>query len=289
MSVTELAYIGISSTDTMEWSNVLHDIVGMQRVAEVRPSVDYYRMDERTCRIFVEKGKKDAVQVIGWGVNSEHELDILCNKISAAGISVSEASTELSHLRGTRALRSFTDPEGHNIELAFAPPACDIPFSPGRPISGFNTGDLGLGHIVLHCSRYEEVVEFYRDILGFKVSDYIVWADADATFLRCNPRHHSLALLNESLGMEGGAINHIMVEMKSLSDVGRAYDVVLDRQLPIIMTLGQHSNDKAVSFYFVAPGGIGIEVGWNGVTIEDEEGWQVSKYNSTKIWGHRMD
>ena len=46
------------------------------------------------------------------------------------------------------------------------------PFKPSRPISGFKTGALGMGHVVLHVKDFNKVVPFYRDILGFKISDY---------------------------------------------------------------------------------------------------------------------
>ncbi len=289
MPVTELSYIGLLSSDRDGWASILSEIVGMQRIPDAQPRTDYYRMDERDYRIFVETSETDHLGVVGWGVNSMEALDALSERIAAAGVVVDEGAADLIAQRGARAIRCFTDPEGYKVELAYAPPATEAPFASGRPISGFKTGELGMGHVVLHCAKYRENVSFYHKVLGFRISDYIVWADADATFMRCNPRHHSLALLNESLGMESGALNHIMFEMKSLADVGRAYDLVLDRKYPIIMTLGQHSNDKATSFYFVAPGGVGIEIGWNGVTIDNESEWQVAKYDSTKLWGHRMD
>ena len=46
------------------------------------------------------------------------------------------------------------------------------PFKPSRPISGFKTGALGMGHVVLHVKDFNKVVPFYRDLLGFKISDY---------------------------------------------------------------------------------------------------------------------
>ena len=66
------------------------------------------------------------------------------------------------------------------------------PFKPSRPISGFKTGALGMGHVVLHVKDFNKVVPFYRDILGFKISDY-----SNTPISLCfhiNGRHHSLAL-----------------------------------------------------------------------------------------------
>ena len=289
MPVTELAYIGLCSADRIGWTSMLTEIVGLQKCAAPNPNIDYFRMDEREYRLFVEHSEKMGVQAIGWAVDSMATLEAFAERVSASGVRVTEGSKTAIEQRGARALRCFEDPEGYKVELVFAPPAVEAPFKPSRAIAGFSTGVLGLGHIVLHCAQYKETVEFYENVLDFRISDYIVWADADATFMRCNPRHHSLAIINEALGMRSGNVNHIMFEMNSLADVGRAYDIVLDRDIPVIMTLGQHSNDQATSFYFVAPDGVGIEIGWNGLTIDDENDWKVAKYDSTKLWGHRMN
>lgn len=289
MSVTELSYVGLNATDPQAWASVLTEIVGLQKVNGTHSGNDRYRMDERTNRVFVDRSDRDELKVIGWGVDSLEDLNRVSEQIQSFGISVSEGGDELAAQRGVEAVRTFNDASGFPVELSVGAKLSDAPFMPGRPISGFKTGDLGLGHVVLHCQNYKENIAFYQDVLGFRVSDYIVWADADAAFMRCNRRHHSVAIINEALGMEHGAVNHIQFEVDSLTDVGSAYDIVIERKLPIIMTLGQHSNDMMTSFYFVAPGGIGIEIGWNGQTVDDESIWQVKKYDDTKVWGHRMD
>ena len=53
----------------------------------------------------------------------------------------------------------------------------DEPFRPGRSISGFRTGPLGMGHVVLTVPSIDTRCAFYRDLLGFKISDYIRDAD----------------------------------------------------------------------------------------------------------------
>jgi hypothetical protein len=44
--------------------------------------------------------------------------------------------------------------------------------SPGR-FAGFESSNLGLGHIVLAVDDYDASLRFYRDGLGLRVSDYI--------------------------------------------------------------------------------------------------------------------
>jgi hypothetical protein len=53
-------------------------------------------------------------------------------------------------------------------------------------------------------------------------------------------------------------------------------------------TVGQHTNDRELSFYCVTPSGFELEVGWNPVVItpELEETWEPSNYEGISIWGH---
>jgi len=288
MGVSQLGYIGIATSDVAAWLDTATGILGLEVREETGADGErFLRMDERHHRFALHEGPENDVLYAGWQVETEAELDRLGEAIAASGVSMETGSDALCAKRKVKRLLSFTDIEGYTNEIYFRAEIDCEPFRPSLPVTGFNTGKLGMGHVVRHYRNYDAMVAFYRDFLGFKVSDCIVWDEADATFMRCNPRHHSLALLNESLGHEGGQTNHIMVEMQSIDDVGRAYDEVLRRKLPIIMTLGRHSNDQAISFYFVGPSGFGIEVGYGGIEIDDAD-WSVTTYDATRLWGHLL-
>ena len=55
----------------------------------------------------------------------------------------------LADARRVTRLISFRDPAGNRLEAFYGAEIDDTPFSPGRSISGFRTGPLGLGHAVL--------------------------------------------------------------------------------------------------------------------------------------------
>ena len=76
-----------------------------------------------------------------------------------------------------------------------------------------------MGHAVLHVNNINEAVPFYRDVLGFKLSDYMT-RPFNAYFLHANPRHHSIAFIETGRN----ATHHLMVELFSRDDVGQAYD-----------------------------------------------------------------
>jgi 2,3-dihydroxybiphenyl 1,2-dioxygenase len=149
-------------------------------------------------------------------------------------------------------------------------------------VSGFVTGALGLGHIVLGTPQPERSRAFYTEVLGFRVSDYWRPGDDDVVFLRCNPRHHSLALVPSSQP----ALYHFMLEARTLDDVGDALDRHRDAHAGISMGLGKHTNDHMVSFYSRSPSGFDVEFGCGGRLV-DEDLWTVTQITKPSYWGHR--
>src|SRR5437870_13892234 len=88
--------------------------------------------------------------------------------------------------------------------------------------SCLRTGRLGMGQAVLHVKDINDALPFYRDVLGFRLSDYMV-RPFNAYFFHANPRHHSISFIETGRS----ATHHLMVELYSLDDVGQCYDLAL--------------------------------------------------------------
>jgi 2,3-dihydroxybiphenyl 1,2-dioxygenase len=183
--------------------------------------------------------------------------------------------------RKVRDLIVFADPIGNRLEAFHGPEIASDPFMPGRSISGFRTGPLGMGHAVLTAERLDDVIPFYTDVLGFHLSDYILKPFA-AYFFHTNARHHSLAFIDT--GKNG--IHHLMIETCFLDDVGQAYDLALRRPEMIGTTLGRHVNDEVTSFYSWSPSQFLFEYGWGGRTIDPETWTPHERKEGPSLWGH---
>jgi 2,3-dihydroxybiphenyl 1,2-dioxygenase len=207
-------------------------------------------------------------------------LDAAGGELEAKRVKVQRATAAENEIRHVTDMLWFEDPLGNRVELFHDLASAEAPFEPARPISGFRTGGMGLGHAVLTVPRIDAVLPFYRDVLGFRLSDY-ARKPFNAVFLHVNARHHSLALLEA--GQAG--LHHIMVEALSVDDVGKAYDVGLERE-SVSVTLGRHTNDHMLSFYTWSPSRFLIEYGWGGRSIDDAT-WTVQEMvNGPSLWGH---
>lgn len=49
--------------------------------------------------------------------------------------------------------------------------------------------------------------------------------------------------------------------------------------------MGQHTNDRELSYYAMTPSGFEWEVGWNPIVV-DENTWEPTTYQGISIWGH---
>ena len=71
-----------------------------------------------------------------------------------------------------------------------------------------------------------------------------------------------------------------------IRDVGTAYERALRAGTPIANTIGQHANDRMISFYSVSPDGWQVEIGATGRTV-DENWKEVVEYDRISDWGHQ--
>lgn len=289
MPVARLGALSFNTTDIPAWHRLLVDLLGMEarpRASESDPL--RVRYDELEYRLEFYPSDENSVHMISWDVDTPEDLAELAERIEKAGYPVERLTHGDNGSRDWAGAIRFTDPEGTPTEIRYGATLDVREFRPSSVIGGFITGDLGMGHFVQHCGDYPGTVDFYTNVLGFKLSDYIVWDEADATFFHVNGRHHSLALMNTCFGTKPGQFNHFMIEFEDLDDTGRAYDLIVRQEgYPVTMDFGRHTNDQMTSFYIRTPNGFQLELGSGGVIVDDDN-WTVETWRAPMRWGHQL-
>ena len=280
MDIRGLGYIGIDVTDVEKW-RTYGELLGLM-VTGTDTGLRM-RCDERPFRVLVDASEgHDGLAFIGWELPDAAALECAATELASAGITTERATTDECDQRRVRGLIRTTDPDGVVLELFHGPIHDHELFVSPTGVSGFVTGAHGMGHIVLASPKLAHSVAFYTDVLGFRVSDYWRPGNDDIVFLRCNQRHHSLALVPAS----DPALYHFMLEARTLDDVGYTLDRHHETKAPISMSLGKHTNDRMVSFYSRSPSGFDVEFGYDGLLV-DEARWSVTQITKPSFWGHR--
>ncbi len=290
--IRSLGYLRIESADVGAWREFGVRALGMVEGRGPEAGAVYLRMDDFPARLVIVPGEREGLLASGWEVPGESDLAGVGRALEEAGVAVKAGTpAELAERRVAQLLR-FDDPAGNALEV-FSGTALEHRPAVSPYGNRFVTGFLGLGHVVLPVSDDESALRFYTDVLGFRLRDSMRMAPELfgrpagpplwMRFLGCNPRHHSLALAPFPAA---AGIVHLMIEVASLDDVGRAMDRCARRGAPASATLGRHANDLMVSFYVRTPGGFDIEYGTDGRLVDDAA-WVSQETTAISLWGHQ--
>lgn len=175
---------------------------------------------------------------VGYSVESEDVLGQLHKNVLDAGLEV----LELQERQQALCANGFAvkDPNGLVVELftefhEYAEP----PHTEIRP--------LNLVHPFIATAKYQETQDFYRNVLRFMPSDYVV---GSTTFFRSEDRHHhSLAVQNN----KEHYVAHLCFAMKSLDHVMRMRARALYKGAPIASDIVNHSASTSIAFYLHDP------------------------------------
>jgi 2,3-dihydroxybiphenyl 1,2-dioxygenase len=278
--IDALGYVIVHSPRVGDWAACLSTLVGAQVAQEGPPGHYRVRVDDRRQRLLIRPAADRPALTLGLLVRDADGLARVRDRLAAHGFALAPATPDEAAERGLDGLAACVDPDGNRVEVGYGLRADDAPLVPGRPVGGFRTGALGIGHVALQASRFREMSRFYREALGMALSDFAT-RPFHAEFLHTNARHHSIALLESP---DGPGIYHLMLEYRDWDDVGRAYDLALAQPESIGVSLGRHTNDHVTSFYLRSPDGWMLELGWAGRLIGDD--WQTIELPGPSLWGH---
>ena len=283
----QLGYLGIEVSDLDAWRRFATDMLGLAVAAPRADGALPLRMDDHDHRFLLHQGTADDVAYVGWEVADGAAMAAVRDRVARAGVAVRAGTASEAEIRGVQEMVHFDDPNDIRTEIFHGPALGLRTFKTSKIASGFKTGVRGMGHVLVNARDVVKTERFYRDVLGFRLSDYVdtdfMGTPVHAVFLHVNPRHHSLAFATLQLPKR---LHHVMLETNSLDDVGAAYYRAQDLGVPIALGLGRHQNDRMISFYGVTPSGFCFEVGWGAREVDDET-WEVKTYNGASEWGHR--
>lgn len=289
----QLGYLVVESQRFRDWRRFGADAIGLH-VDELTDDVMRFRLDDRECRFLIQRGPAEDLMAVGWHITDHETFDRVITRVTERGVPIEEGTPEEAALRGVERLWRFAGPKGIAQEIF------TTAHTTARPLhmisSGFVTGDSGMGHVAITSRDPLGIHRYYNTVFDSRLSDYIDenigGMKLKIRFLRVNERHHSVAVANVH-GLKVDPIRtrvqHVNIQAATLEDMVGAYQRVRELDFKMAWSIGQHTNDKELSFYCVTPSGFELELGWNPVVItpELEAAWQVATHQGISIWGHK--
>jgi catechol 2,3-dioxygenase-like lactoylglutathione lyase family enzyme len=244
--VTEIRYVGYGVEDFDAERAFYAENWGLAEVA-IEQDTAWLKTQGNDEHHVVRLHKSDAncVEVIALAADSRADVDALHGSVAGFGCKIIHDPMELDAPGGGYGFRFFS-PDGLEFEIS-----AEVTKGEARPIKRWEGIPVRISHIVLHSPDHKALVEFFCDVLGFKVSD---WLGDFMCFLRCNSAHHRFAILPGP-----PCLNHVAYDMVGVDGMMRGISRLKQRDIDVRWGPGRHTAGDNTFSYFVTPGGFAVE------------------------------
>jgi len=172
---------------------------------------------------------------------------------------------------------TFTDPKGTMMEV-FKRDAFSGQRFPSKGIVPHK-----LGHVAFFVSDVKRTTDFYCDVLGFRVSD---WMGDFFSFLRCGRDHHTINLMQTNEDRHF----HTAFELRDWAHLQTACDYLSLNGYKLIWGPGRHGIGHNLFAYHRAPNGLITELFAELDQVNEELGyfeprpWHRDNPQRPKVW-----
>lgn len=186
-----------------------------------------------------------SVDAIGLAADSRADVDALFARVQEAGCTVISAPHDLDQPGGGYGFRFF-NPDGLPLEIS-----SDVARGQARPLEEREGIPLKISHVVFHSPQHKEMTQFFIDVLGFRLSD---WIGDFMSLIRCNSAHHRIAFLPGP-----ACLNHVAYDMPDVDEMMRGLKRMRRAGFDTVWGPGRHTAGDNTFSYFVTPNGFAVE------------------------------
>lgn len=244
--VTEIRYVGYGVPDLAAERAFYNDQWKLVEVGE-QDGMVHFAAEGGTEHHVVRLRQNDdtRIDVIALAADTNADVDALHAKIAATGARIIFAPRNLNTLGGGYGFRFFS-PDGLPFEIS-----AGVARREPRDIAHWEGIPQKISHIVLHSPDHKALVQWFCDVLGFKVSD---WLGDFMCFLRCNDAHHRFAILPGP-----PCLNHVAYDMVSVDDMMVGINRLKQAGTDLRWGPGRHTAGNNTFSYFTTPAGFAVE------------------------------
>lgn len=252
-------FVQLRVLDLAEAITYYRDRIGLDQVGETVDGKAYFRAFDEFDRHSVILRQSDAagMDVLGFKVASEADLDGFRGRLEAMGVEVSDVAAGVDPGLGRR-LR-FTAPTGHifdlyaEMELSENAPMTRNPEIWHREPRGMRV--IRFDHCALSGGDIMGSARIFQEALDFTLSEEAVDETTGqrlAVFLSCSNKAHDVAFIGFP---EPGKLHHASFLLESWNDVGHAADIIARYDISIDIGPTRHGITRGQTIYFFDPSG----------------------------------
>jgi catechol 2,3-dioxygenase-like lactoylglutathione lyase family enzyme len=274
----KVSRIGHATFETPDFEKAIEYYTSVVGLAPVGREANRAFFASRLGQLAIElrQGTQARCSKLSFEVPREVELGDLRKVLQGHGVA---SDLQSDGVPGTPRVLSFQDPKGTTIEL----------FNEWNLLGNDNkvtgVGAFKLGHVAFCVHDPKPIAEFYTEVLGFRVSD---WIGDFFVFLRCNADHHAVNFITA----KNVTMHHIAFELRDFSHLQVGCDLLGERKIPLVWgplrlgpghnvaTFHRNTDDWVVEFYAELDQMKCEELGYF-----DPRPWHRDRPQRPKVWG----
>ena len=256
MKIQDIRHVGLLSPTISTHAQFYLEAWGLQSAGEDRHARYLRGASPEHHILSLHPSNQCGLHHIAFRLDGREAVDEAAAELERWGAAVLAQPGELDERGGGYGLR-FLDPENRCIELSSG--------VANHPDGGCaeKIGPVQLCHVVFNTARFDQIVEFYTELLGFRVSD---WNENRMVFLRCNRKHHVIAFNRADYP----SVNHVAYVMANVDGVMRGLSSLRARGQEPDWGPGRHGPGNNIFCYYKDPAGYVSEFSSDMEYIEDE-------------------
>jgi catechol 2,3-dioxygenase len=262
--ISQLAHVEFMSPKPDETAAFMTDVLGMSETERAGQSVflrawgDWFHHS-----LVVTEGPHVALGHISWRAEGPEELEIAAKRLAEANVVDGWIDESVGHGRAIR----FRGPGGQLSEVVWEVERFEAPSElqsrlPNRPQRFAPRGAAvrQLDHTTGGSPNPVETAEWYRDVLGFRFTEYVAVGDRPVmAMVTNNEKSHELGIVPDMSGIPGRT-HHVAYWLDDPADVIRAADVIIEAGFALEYGPTRHGMGENTCLYFREPGGMRIEL-----------------------------
>jgi catechol 2,3-dioxygenase-like lactoylglutathione lyase family enzyme len=272
--VKKISHVIYETPDLMQQTEYYANVLGLTRIEKGDGAV-YLGSKIDPHSVVLKKGAQAQCTTIGFQLAHGEDLEAFGKQVAAHGIKVKSASDPEP---GIAKAVSFDDFKGTGITVFTQDKPGDHAFS-GKGIQPHK-----LGHIAFHVADVKACTDWYCNVLGMRVSD---WMADFFSFLRCDRDHHTINLV----GTGQNAHFHTAFELRDWSHMQTAADLLSQNGYKIIWGPGRHGIGHNLFTYHRGPNGLINElfceldqIADDSIGLFEPRPWHRDNPQMSKVW-----
>jgi catechol 2,3-dioxygenase-like lactoylglutathione lyase family enzyme len=269
--ITHLRHVDLAIPDYDRQLAFYTDVWGLTQVAG--DSGISFLAAEGSPERYVVRLRRDEhkrLDLVSFGAATTQDVDTLAERLIAAGVHLAAEPGALGTEGGGYGLRFF-DLDGRTIEVS-----ANVEVRGHRRIEERESIPVRLSHVVLNGTDPDRTAQWYADVLGFRLTDTLAGPEMGTVmnFMRCNPRHHSLAFARGP----HVSLHHVSFELRGVDEFMRGAGRVIRSGAKLDWGQGRHLAGNNTYSYFLDPQGNTIEYTTELAEL-DEDTWHPHVYD----------